>query len=111
MPKKSTKSAKKSPKKPAATKSSKKPAAKKTSAAKKSTAKKSTAKKTSTAATTKSPAELIDGRIAELGDWRGEMLGKLRALIKAADPDVVEEWKWRGVPTWYDHGIICTGET
>jgi hypothetical protein len=60
---------------------------------------------------TKSPSELIDGRIAELGDWRGETLGRVRALIKAADPDVVEEWKWRGVPTWYHGGIICTGET
>ncbi|MGH9016282.1 MAG: DUF1801 domain-containing protein [Acidimicrobiales bacterium] len=60
---------------------------------------------------TKSPSQLIDGRIKELGDWRGEMLGRLRALIKEADPDVVEEWKWRGVPTWYHDGIICTGET
>lgn len=58
-----------------------------------------------------SPAQLIDGRIEELGDWRGETLAKLRALIKAADPDVVEEWKWRGVPTWYHGGIICTGES
>ena len=59
----------------------------------------------------KSPSELIDERIDELGDWRGEMLGRLRALVKDADPDVVEEWKWRGVPTWYHDGIICTGET
>ena len=59
----------------------------------------------------KSPSELIDGRIAELGDWRGEMLARLRALVKEADPDVVEEWKWRGVPVWSDAGIICTGET
>ena len=59
----------------------------------------------------KSPPELIDARIAELGDWRGEMLGRIRALIKAADPDIVEEWKWRGVPTWYHDGIVCTGET
>ena len=58
-----------------------------------------------------SPSELIDQRIAELGDWRGELLGRLRALVKAADPDVVEEWKWRGVPTWEHDGIICTGET
>jgi hypothetical protein len=58
-----------------------------------------------------SPSTLIDGRIKELGDWRGEMLGRLRALIKEADPDVVEEWKWRGVPVWEDNGIICTGET
>ena len=59
----------------------------------------------------KSPSHLIDGRIKELGDWRGEMLGRLRALVKEADPDVVEEWKWRGVPTWYHDGMICTGET
>ena len=59
----------------------------------------------------KSPAQLIDERIEELGDWRGEMLGRLRALVNEADPDVVEEWKWRGVPTWYHDGIICTGET
>lgn len=59
----------------------------------------------------KSPSVLIDERIAELGDWRGEMLGRLRSLIKAADPDVVEEWKWRGVPVWSHNGIICTGET
>jgi hypothetical protein len=59
----------------------------------------------------KSPAQLIDERIAELGDWRGEVLSRLRALIKQAVPGVVEEWKWRGVPTWYHDGIICTGET
>ncbi|MBZ9706357.1 DUF1801 domain-containing protein [Mesorhizobium sp. ESP7-2] len=59
----------------------------------------------------KSPSELIDGRIRELGDWRGEMLGRLRALIHQADPDVVETWKWRGVPVWEDAGMICTGET
>lgn len=60
----------------------------------------------------KSPSELIDGRIAELGDWRGEVLARARGLIKAAIPDVVEEWKWRGVPTWYAGGkIVCTGET
>ena len=58
-----------------------------------------------------SPSRLIDRRIKELGDWRGDMLAKLRGLVKAADPDVVEEWKWRGVPTWYHDGIICTGET
>ena len=62
--------------------------------------------------TDKTPAELIDARIAELGDWRGEVLAKVRALIKAAIPDLVEEWKWRGVPTWYAGGkIVCTGET
>jgi hypothetical protein len=59
----------------------------------------------------KSPAQLIDARIAELGDWRGERLAQIRGLIKAADPEVVEEWKWRGVPTWYHDGMICTGET
>ncbi|TPL95916.1 DUF1801 domain-containing protein [Mesorhizobium sp. B2-3-10] len=59
----------------------------------------------------KSPSELIDGRIKDLGDWRGEMLGRLRTLIHQADPDVVETWKWRGVPVWEDAGIICTGET
>jgi hypothetical protein len=58
-----------------------------------------------------SPAELIDARIEDLGDWRGEMLSRIRELIKQADPDVVEEWKWRGVPVWYHHGMICTGET
>jgi hypothetical protein len=58
-----------------------------------------------------SPSELIDGRIAELGDWRGETLARLRGLIKEAVPEVVEEWKWRGVPTWYADGMICTGET
>ena len=59
----------------------------------------------------KSPSQLIDARIKELGDWRGEMLGRLRSLIKEADPQVVEEWKWRGVPVWYHDGMICTGET
>jgi hypothetical protein len=59
----------------------------------------------------KSASQLIDARIEELGDWRGAMLGRLRALIKQADPDVVEEWKWRGVPVWSHAGIICTGET
>ena len=56
-------------------------------------------------------SELISKRIAKLGDWRGETLGKMRKLIKEADPDVVEEWKWRGVPTWYHDGMLCTGET
>ena len=59
----------------------------------------------------RSPSELIDARIAELGDWRGETLARIRALIKDAEPDVTEEWKWRGVPTWYRDGMICTGET
>ena len=59
----------------------------------------------------KSPAELVDARIAELGDWRGERLRQVRALIRQAVPDVVEEWKWRGVPVWYRDGMICTGET
>ena len=61
--------------------------------------------------TSNSPSRLIDGRIKELGDWRGKMLGRLRALIKQADPEVVEEWKWRGVPVWSHDGLICTGET
>jgi hypothetical protein len=60
---------------------------------------------------TESASELIDQRIRDLGDWRGETLARVRALIRDADPDVVEEWKWRGVPVWSDHGIICTGET
>jgi hypothetical protein len=59
----------------------------------------------------RTPSQLIDQRINELGDWRGEMLSRLRALIRQADPDVVEEWKWRGVPVWYHDGMICTGET
>ncbi|OKO77814.1 DUF1801 domain-containing protein [Bradyrhizobium sp. AS23.2] len=71
------------------------------------TAKQSSAKE----ANGPSPSRLIDGRIKELGDWRGETLKRLRGLIKEADPDVVEEWKWRGVPVWEHDGIICTGET
>jgi hypothetical protein len=59
----------------------------------------------------KSPSQLIDARIGELGDWRGETLARVRGLIKEADPEVVEEWKWRGVPVWEHDGIICTGET
>ena len=59
----------------------------------------------------KSPSQLIDDRIKELDDWRGATLSKLRSLVKEADPDVVEEWKWRGVPTWYHDGMICTGES
>jgi hypothetical protein len=58
-----------------------------------------------------SPSRLIDARIKELDDWRGEMLSRLRSLIKQAEPDVVEEWKWRGVPVWYHDGMICTGES
>ena len=59
----------------------------------------------------RSPSQMIDARIAELGDWRGALLARLRAVIRQADPDVVEEWKWRGVPVWYHSGMICTGET
>jgi hypothetical protein len=71
-----------------------------------------TAKKSSTKdASGALPSKLIDGRIKELGDWRGEMLKRVRGVIKEADPDVVEEWKWRGVPVWEHDGIICTGET
>jgi hypothetical protein len=58
-----------------------------------------------------SPSQLIDARIEELGDWRGKMLSRLRSLVKEADPEVVEEWKWRGVPVWSHDGLICTGET
>lgn len=60
---------------------------------------------------TATPSVLIDARIAELADWRGETLARLRELVKAADPDIVEEWKWRGVPVWEHDGIVCTGET
>ena len=63
------------------------------------------------APTVESPSQLIDARIKELGDWRGQTLAHVRALIRQADPEVVEEWKWRGVPVWSDAGIICTGET
>lgn len=75
--------------------------------------KKATGKMTKTDAVEgEAPAsERIDSRIAELGDWRGEMLGRVRKLIKEVDPEVVEEWKWRGVPVWEHAGIICTGET
>ena len=59
----------------------------------------------------KSPSQLIDARIKELGDWRGETLSRLRTLVKEADPEIVEEWKWRGVPVWSHDGLICTGET
>jgi hypothetical protein len=67
--------------------------------------------KHNTAEKSESPSKLIDGRIKELGDWRGKILAHLRGVIKEADPDVVEEWKWRGVPVWEHDGIICTGET
>src|SRR5512144_44321 len=71
-----------------------------------------TMKKTKSASKERgSPAQLIDARIKELGDWRGETLARVRNLIKQADPEVVEEWKWRGVPVWEHAGIICTGET
>jgi hypothetical protein len=69
------------------------------------------AKETSGSNDGASPSQLIDARIEELGDWRGETLAQVRSLVKQADPEVVEEWKWRGVPTWYHDGIICTGET
>src|ERR1700746_3075519 len=59
----------------------------------------------------KFPSQLIDARIKELGDWRGKMLSRLRTLVKEADPEVVEEWKWRGVPVWSHDGLICTGES
>ncbi|HEY4170315.1 MAG TPA: DUF1801 domain-containing protein [Reyranella sp.] len=68
-------------------------------------------KTTSATIRTDSPSRLIDARIKELGDWRGKMLGHVRTLIKQADPDVVETWKWRGVPVWEHDGILCTGET
>ena len=64
-----------------------------------------------TGSESKTPSQLIDERIAELPDWRGETLSRLRALVKEADPDIVEEWKWRGVPIWSHDGIVCTGET
>jgi hypothetical protein len=67
--------------------------------------------KTSKAPSGESASQLIDARIEALGDWRGAMLARLRALIREADPDVVEEWKWRGVPVWSHDGILCTGET
>ena len=72
--------------------------------------KSATTKKTVTTKS-QSPSRLIDARIKELNDWRGKMLSHVRALIKQADPEVVEEWKWRGVPIWSHDGIICTGET
>jgi hypothetical protein len=73
--------------------------------------KRGTATNAAAAVKGESPSKLIDARIAELGDWRGETLGHVRALIHQAVPEVVEEWKWRGVPVWYADGMICTGET
>jgi hypothetical protein len=78
---------------------------------KQKTGKKSTAPRKNGSLKDKSPSKMIDDRIKELGDWRGKMLSRLRTLIKQADPKVVEEWKWRGVPVWSHDGIICTGET
>jgi hypothetical protein len=95
----------------------KKSVAKKSVAKKAATAKRPVARKTAKKAAPKSteakddPSRLIDGRIRELGDWRGERLAHMRALIRQAAPEVVEEWKWRGVPVWYCDGMICTGET
>jgi hypothetical protein len=85
----------------------------KTTATKKSAAtpKKKSATKTNPPTKAESPSRLIDARIRELGDWRGKTLAHVRALIHQAIPEVVEEWKWRGVPVWYSHGMICTGET
>jgi hypothetical protein len=79
--------------------------------AKTKTAKTKTEKSKSAAPKGESPSRLIDGRIKELGDWRGKTLAHMRDLIKQAEPEVVEEWKWRGVPVWYRDGMICTGET
>ena len=73
--------------------------------------KKREARKSKTSGSQKTPSQLIDARINELGDWRGKMLSRLRTLIREADPEVVEEWKWRGVPVWSHDGLICTGET
>lgn len=88
----------------------KKAAAKKSTKAKKSAAPKPSAKKNAAGAG-KSPAQHIDQRIVELGDWRGAMLSKIRKVVKDAIPGVTEEWKWRGVPVWYQDGMVCTGET
>ena len=68
-------------------------------------------RKTDSPRKTDPPSRLIDARIKELGDWRGKALSRIRSLIKEADPEVVEDWKWRGVPVWYHDGMICTGET
>src|ERR1700736_3937572 len=82
-----------------------------TASASKAEKAKKPAKKRSSGGKVESTSRLIDARIQELGDWRGEMLSRLRALIKQADPKVVEEWKWRGTPVWSHDGLICTGET
>jgi hypothetical protein len=86
-----------------------------TTAMKKANSKKRNAKQPKTgsmdAKGKNSPSQLIDARIEELNDWRGEMLARIRSLIKEAVPEVVEEWKWRGVPVWYHAGMLCTGET
>ena len=79
--------------------------------AKASAAGKRTGVKRSGSPKSQSPSQLIDGRIKELGDWRGTTLSRLRSLVKEADPEVIEEWKWRGVPVWSHDGLICTGET
>ncbi len=85
---------------------------KKTTTTKKNpTTRKAATIKKSVATKGESPSRLIDARIKELDDWRGKMLSRVRALIKQADPEVVEDWKWRGVPVWYHDGMICTGET
>ena len=78
---------------------------------KKTVSKKTVSNKTTGSKKDESPSQLIDARIEELGDWRGKTLARLRTLIKQADPEAVEEWKWRGVPVWSDNGMICTGET
>jgi hypothetical protein len=92
-------------KKSATTKAAPKKTATKKAAAKKVATKKSVTTKS------ESPSRLIDARIKELDDWRGKTLSRVRTLIKQADAEVVEEWKWRGVPVWSDHGLICTGES
>jgi hypothetical protein len=108
------KAAKQVPGKAPAKKVPAKKAAKK-APAKSVSAKKVPAKKVATRAPaaqgSASASRMIDARIKDLGDWRGEMLSRIRTLLKRVDPDVVEEWKWRGVPVWYHDGIICTGET
>lgn len=99
--------------KPSAKKAAQRPVAKK-AVAKRAVAKKSAKKPMAKGAGPKlgaAASAMIDARIEELGDWRGELLGKLRAIVKAADPQIEETWKWRGVPVWEHDGIVCTGET